>query len=479
MGVTITIHDEINARITGLPPSIMGSLVREYSVYAKAFRFHQKYKMGVWDGKIRFLSNNGKTTIHILDKVLDSMAALGVDMSDVKINDNRPPLPDELTHIEPVKDDLFSEYSLDGEKPVILYEYQTAAVNACIERGHGIVEIGTGGGKTLFITTLAKIYSQFGKVVVIVPNIDLVIQTVEGTMRKCNIDAGMWYGEVKSDKPIIVATWQSLNNARELLDGAVMVLVDEAHTAGASVISELLLDAGRNVPFRFGCTGSLPLHKVERLRIEMHFGDVIFKKSSFDLRKDGFLSTVEIEQFNFRDRLYENPNPDEELNWVDVVHFYHRIPARQDKIADIIASARTKHGNTLVLIPYLDMVDDYHKRFPDAVVVTGKIPSSKRSQIFKDFNVGDGGLMLATYGVASTGIDIPRIFAVVMIEPGKSFQRVVQTIGRGLRKSSDKNHVYVADIASGGTAKKHATERRSFYKNQRIPFKKIVVEYDQ
>jgi superfamily II DNA or RNA helicase len=79
--------------------------------------------------------------------------------------------------------------------------------------------------------------------------------------------------------------------------------------------------------------------------------------------------------------------------------------------------------------------------------------------------------MVATYGVASVGINIPRIFNLVLIEPGKSFVRVIQSIGRGIRKAEDKDEVMIYDITSSCKfAKKHLTQRKVFYKDANYPF---------
>ena len=78
---------------------------------------------------------------------------------------------------------------------------------------------------------------------------------------------------------------------------------------------------------------------------------------------------------------------------------------------------------------------------------------------------------MATYGVAAVGINIPRIFNLVLLEPGKSFVRVIQSIGRGIRKAEDKDFVQIWDITSTCKyAKRHLTERKKFYKDAKYPF---------
>jgi superfamily II DNA or RNA helicase len=90
----------------------------------------------------------------------------------------------------------------------------------------------------------------------------------------------------------------------------------------------------------------------------------------------------------------------------------------------------------------------------------------------------DNKVIVATYGVAAVGINIPRIFNLVLLEPGKSFVRVIQSIGRGIRKAEDKDYLRVVDITSNlKYSKRHLTKRKAFYREQGFPFKISKLEY--
>jgi len=90
----------------------------------------------------------------------------------------------------------------------------------------------------------------------------------------------------------------------------------------------------------------------------------------------------------------------------------------------------------------------------------------------------DKKIIVATYGVAAVGINIPRIFNMVLLEPGKSFVRVIQSIGRGIRKADDKDFVQIWDVtATTKYAKKHLTERKKYYKEAKYPFAVEKVKY--
>jgi predicted helicase len=94
-----------------------------------------------------------------------------------------------------------------------------------------------------------------------------------------------------------------------------------------------------------------------------------------------------------------------------------------------------------------------------------------RKEEYDEIKTSSDKIIVATYGVAAVGINIPRIFNLVLIEPGKSFVRVIQSIGRGIRRAEDKDHVEIWDITSACKyAKRHLTERKKFYKEAKYPF---------
>ena len=111
------------------------------------------------------------------------------------------------------------------------------------------------------------------------------------------------------------------------------------------------------------------------------------------------------------------------------------------------------------------------ERLDDAVFVSGGMKVVDRKEEYDDVATSTNKIIIATYGVASTGINIPRIFNLVLIEPGKSFVRVIQSIGRGIRKADDKDFVQIWDITSSCRfAKRHLTQRKAFYREANYPF---------
>ena len=115
---------------------------------------------------------------------------------------------------------------------------------------------------------------------------------------------------------------------------------------------------------------------------------------------------------------------------------------------------------------------------PDSVFISGAVKTKDRKEEYDEIKTSDNKVIVATYGVAAVGINIPRIFNLVLLEPGKSFVRVIQSIGRGIRKADDKDHVMIWDITSTCKyAKRHLTARKKFYKDARYPFTQEKIDW--
>jgi superfamily II DNA or RNA helicase len=144
---------------------------------------------------------------------------------------------------------------------------------------------------------------------------------------------------------------------------------------------------------------------------------------------------------------------------------------RLDTMASLIARVN-ETGNTLVLVDRIAAGEALVERLGDrAVFVSGATKGTERQDHYDEVAEATDKIIVATYGVAAVGINIPRIFNLVLVEPGKSFVRVIQSIGRGIRKAEDKDHVEIWDITSTCKfAKRHLAKRKQFYKEARYPF---------
>jgi superfamily II DNA or RNA helicase len=310
---------------------------------------------------------------------------------------------------------------------------------------------------------------------IIVPNKSLVVQTEED-YRNLGLDVGVYFGDRKElGKTHTICTWQSLNvldkksydnatlSLAEFIEGVAAIIIDEVHQAKADVLTKLLTQNFSNCAIRWGLTGTVPKEAWEFQGILASIGPVINQVSAHDLQEKGVLANLQINILQTNDvQVFRNYQ--EEYSFL--VTDDHRISWIGNKIKEISLS-----GNTLVLVNRIDTGDKLTAMLPDSVFISGAVKLTDRKEEYDEIKTSSDKIIVATYGVAAVGINIPRIFNLVLIEPGKSFVRVIQSIGRGIRRAEDKDHVEIWDITSACKyAKRHLTERKKFYKEAKYPF---------
>ena len=471
----IVIKDEVNARVKGLDPATHELVQERLTFFVPGYIHMPAYKLKRWDGKIRLFKASGATNINLLKYAFPIMEECGYD---IEIEDNRQDYSDIIDSLAFIAEDYLKDFNIDGE-PVVVRDYQVEAVNRCLTEGSGILELATGSGKTLICAILSKLYCLLdNKVVVIVPNIDLLLQT-QHWFKNFGVETGIWYGQIKDRKTVTIATWQSLDHFPELFAGVKCVIVDEVHQAKAKVLNEILTGPAAHVPFRFGCSGTMPKEEIFRYQIEACVGKIIFKLRAWELQEQGVLAESNIYQMCFEDtknKTYAEMTDTHE-EWIDEVNWMFSQPARVGRIADMIKEISEEQGNTLVLVQYRKHGKVLAEAIPGSISLDGR--DKGRIEFYKKFNAGDNNVLVCTFGIASKGIDIPRIFNLVMIEPGKKFEKVNQVLGRGYRKAKDKSHLNVYDIFGDiGFSSKHAARRRTLYREAKQSFEQVKVNYN-
>lgn len=416
-----------------------------------------------WDGKIRFFEKTGSTYSRLLDEVVPYLCTWNYDIA---IEDHRLPAP---VITDRITEDFF------GISNFKLRPYQVDVVNALIEEGSGFAICATGSGKTSMCAALSMVMYLNGlQTLIIVPSSDLVTQTVEEFrhhLSAYDVSIGEYSGSKKDiDNPIVVATWQSLQNAPHYMGDFQSVIVDEAHGAKANVIKELINTHGKHISHRYGCTGTFPKSLVDQYSLRLSLGKIVREVPARWLIDNGFLSEIEIEPIETQD---EDPDlPD----YASERAYLTRHEERNAALAEQIQGLRAKYGNTMVLVNTQSLAQgrEIADLIPDAVYLDGSNSSASRQEQYQQYADRDDMIVIASAGIASTGISIDRIFCLVMLDPGKSFVKCIQAVGRGLRRKGDKNKIFVVDVYSRMKyAKKHWKERAKFYKEASYPVLKV------
>jgi superfamily II DNA or RNA helicase len=249
----------------------------------------------------------------------------------------------------------------------------------------------------------------------------------------------------------------------EFLDGVETVIVDEVHMAKAEVLKNLLTQNLCNAPIRWGLTGTVPKDDFESAPIFASIGPVVGGIKAHQLQEMGVLSNLHVNVLQLID-LPEFKTYQEELKYLVT------NKDRMTYLANLI-KALSESGNTLVLVNRIDTGKLLCELIEGANFISGEVKGKDRKAEYKEHAISDDKVTVATFGVAAVGINIPRIFNLVLLEPGKSFVRVIQSIGRGIRKAEDKDFVQIWDVTSTCKfAKRHLTTRKKYYKEAKYPF---------
>ena len=472
---TIIIKDEVNIKIEGLELDVRKKLVNTFKYEMPGARYQPAVRLGRWDGKVAYFQMGGSTYTNLLPEIIPILENYNYD---VELDDLR----DYSTtfDFERVTEDTFAHinwgkgHPMEGQ-PIKLRDYQVEIINNFLENPQSIQEIATGAGKTIMTAALSQRCEQHGRTIVIVPNKSLVTQT-EKDYRGLGLDVGVYFGDRKEwGKTHTICTWQSLNilmkntkagaevTIQDFIEGVVCIMVDEVHMAKADALKTLLTGVMSHIPIRWGLTGTIPKEDYEFVSLKCSIGDVIGRLSASELQEQGVLANCHVNVLQLVDHV-------EYKDYQSELRYLLETESRLDYIAKLVESIR-KTGNTLVLVDRLAPGKALVERIADSVFVSGGTKADDRKEQYDDVATSEDKVIVATYGVAAVGINIPRIFNLVLVEPGKSFVRVIQSIGRGIRKAEDKDFVQIWDVTSTCKfAKRHLTKRKQFYKEANYPF---------
>ena len=481
---TIQIKDEVNIKLEGIDLDCRRSLVKAFKYDVPYARYLPAVRLGRWDGKVSYFQLGGSTYTNLLPEILPILEKFDYD---IELDDQRD-YKTSFDFVEVTENSYADRTWPKGHpqqgQPIMLRDYQVEIINNFLTNPQCLQEVATGAGKTIMTAALSDAVSAYGRSIVIVPNKSLVTQT-EKDYINMGLDVGVFFGDRKEfGRTHTICTWQSLNilmkntkngaaeiTISEFIEDVVCVIVDEVHMAKADALKTLLTSVMSRVPIRWGLTGTIPKEKFESQALLVSLGPVISKLSASELQDRGVLAQCHVNIVQLQDHV-------EYSNYQSELKYLLEESGRLDTMAKLIAQVN-ETGNTLVLVDRISAGQALVERLGDrAVFVSGATKAKDRQDEYDEVAESTDKIIVATYGVAAVGINIPRIFNLVLVEPGKSFVRVIQSIGRGIRKAEDKDHVQIWDITSTCKfAKRHLTKRKQFYKEANYPFSQEKLEW--
>jgi superfamily II DNA or RNA helicase len=361
-----------------------------------------------------------------------------------------------------------------------LRDYQSDAVERCLENGMGTVVAATGAGKSLVQASLLENWKMLAgtfRCLLIVPGLALVNQLVNDfESYGVSFSYSGWTGGTDlQDTEVVIVNSENFcsqfGNFKKLLN-VDLVLVDECHkTKQGNVVSKYISKI--KTPHKYGFTGTLPKNKIDEWKIIGTFGPVIYEKDSKSLRDEKYLANVEVRMLKLNHKTRRKSGYKSERA------FLEKSQQRMDLVVNI---ANKLKKNVLILVDRLEygekLREDFHKtdNHKTAWFISGEMPVETRQKIIDAMEQNNDIVCIAMSSIFSTGINIKNLHYIIFIFGGKSFIRTIQSIGRGLRLHESKHKLVLFDLYDNMEySEQHAEERKQFYDEESIPWVETIV----
>jgi len=364
-------------------------------------------------------------------------------------------------------------------------DYQHESILAALKNRSGVIILPTSAGKTLVIALLVRsIQEQHNtKTLILVPDIQLVAQTYSDFLEYGipENEITKWTGSTEPDKnaKIVISNAQILLSEKQdlsLLNDIEMLVIDEVHKLKYGNKINKVVD---KIPalFRFGFTGTLPDSKIDQWNICGKIGKIIYHKQSIDLREQDYISKVHVAalklsynnvpQFTVPSMYNPTAGYEEEITWLQTNKFRNAIITKLVNKADkntLIMVDRIAHGEELLRA--LQEHTDKEVHF-----VHGAVEIEEREMIRKLMEEQDNVACIAISKIFSTGINIKNLHNIIFAAIGKARIKIIQSIGRSLRKHTSKKRATIFDIWDNlRYGNKHMLERLALYDREQIPY---------
>jgi len=474
----ISKKNEIYLILDDLDPSTKQELTEFFTFEVPGAKFMPQFKNRMWDGKIRLFSPvTGQIYVGLLSYIKHYCSKNRIEYI----------LEDGVEDEKNVERSVVSGFvkSLKPKsngKSLRVRDYQIDAVHHAVSRHRALLLSPTASGKSLIIYSLVRYYKMMGlKTLILVPTTSLVEQMYTdfedyGWSSDTHCQKIYQGHDKKVTKDVVISTWQSIYKMpKKYFEDFGCVIGDEAHMFKSKSLTGIMTKL-HQCKYRFGLTGTLDGTLTHRLVLEGLFGtaetvvttkELIDKKTLADLT----VKCIVLKHKNIRER----------MTYAEELEYLATNEKRNNFIVNLLQHL---DGNTLCLF---QLVEKHGKPLYDQVQETindrktffvyGGTATSERENIRGVVENEKKSIILASYGTFSTGINIRNINNIVFSSPSKSRIRVLQSLGRGLRKTDTKVSVLIFDIADDVSHNNkrnftlnHFSERIGIYNEQQFDY---------
>lgn len=466
---------------------------RHLSFHIPGYRFMTRYKKGTWDGK-RHLFNNKKNTFPsgLACRVARLIKEAGVEC-DIHWPDD--PQTDQLVFDAtpaPAKPSARSRKTAATPPRALteLREYQEKCVAAALQGKRGVIELATGGGKTLIAAHL--IHRIARPALFLVHTRDLMHQTIAVFERELGMPIGQAGDGVIDLKPITVATMQTCARAMDIkidqspdddenlesdktdvasraaelqqfITTVPVVFFDECHHLPADTAYSLAMEMG-NARWRYGLSATPYRADRQDMLMEAALGPKLYSARASTLIDLGYLVPPHIKFLPVPQLIIKAGKTD----YQDIYTSYVVENRRRNKLITETAEQLQAEGKSvLILVSQVRHGETLREMMHGkAVLVQGSDTTDERHQVFDQLARKEQLIVIATT-LADEGLDVPSLDAVILGSAGRSETRALQRVGRALRKAPGKTSALVIDFMDNAPyLREHAADRLEIFRTE-------------
>lgn len=422
------------------------------SFFVDGYQYHPKFKYGSWSGKISLLDNDRLLPIGLVNHLVKYSKNNELSISvNQKVNHTNPISKTEFD------DWIASKKYFSGSEEIFPYWYQLNAVYEGLSNKRRILNLPTSAGKSLIQALLSKyiIEKTDRSVLILVPTVSLVTQ-----MKEDLIDYGLFeeheIAEIRAgskklgNQRIIVSTWQSaIKKPQEWFTQFGMLLCDEMHLAIGKSISTIIKKLNY-CEYKIGLSGSLRDGKANLMQYVGLFGEIYNPITTSELMESGQISKLKINAlfFKYPENVSKTMNG---MDYASEIKFITKLQKRTDWVSKLAMKLSSKNENVFVMFKHIEHGKQIFETLKSmghekVFYVSGEVDPELRTKLKKFAEDNSGVVIIASYGVFSTGISVKNLHHVVFAHPVKSKVTVLQTIGRVLRKHGSKSIAQLWDL---------------------------------
>jgi len=446
-------------------------------------KFMPQYRGRNWNGEIHLFDMRSKQLyVGLLDKLISFCENYNYNY---KFEENKfygmPFEVNEGISYEGVKDYMTSICSHSPR------QYQIEGVYDALRHNRKLLISPTASGKSLMIYSIVRYYVDKGqKILLVVPTTSLVEQMYKD-FQDYGWDADSYCHKIYSGRektnehPVTITTWQSVYKLeRSFFEDYNVIIGDEAHLFKSKSLIEIMTKL-HHAKYRFGFTGTLDGTQTHKWVLEGLFGPSYKIVRTSELMEKGHVSKLDIRC------LVLKHTPKIFATYEDEVQFIISHNKRNNFIKNLALDLK---GNTLILFsrvethgkPLYELIDSYKKKNRKVFFIHGGVDTEERELVREITERENDAIIVASYGVFSTGINIRNLHNVIFASPSKSRIRNLQSIGRVLRKGKNKTKAMLYDISDDCTYNSrknytlnHLIERIKIYNEEKFNYEIITI----